>query len=69
MVHFMDGAAEKGDYKAIERWQVAAILMQGLRIMIPAVSFACNSSSVVTGALNSMPAWLTDGMSIGGGMV
>ena len=37
MVHFMDAAAEKGDYKAIERWQIAAILMQGLRIMIPAV--------------------------------
>ena len=65
MVHFMDGAAEKGDYKAIERWQVAAILMQGLRIMIPAVILCFVPAKVVTGALNSMPAWL----SVGGGMV
>ena len=62
MVHFMDGAAEKGDYKAIERWQVAAILMQGLRIMIPAVILCFVPAKVVTGALNSMPAWLSGGM-------
>ena len=68
MVHFMDGAAEKGDYKAIERWQVAAILMQGLRIMIPAVVLCFVPAKVVTGALNSMPAWLSGGMAVGGGM-
>lgn len=69
MVHFMDGAAEKGDYKAIERWQVAAILMQGLRIMIPAVILCFVPAKVVTSALNSMPAWLSGGMAVGGGMV
>ena len=69
MVHFMDGAAEKGDYKAIERWQVAAILMQGLRIMITAVILCFVPAKVVTGALNSMPAWLSGGMAVGGGMV
>lgn len=58
MVHFMDAAAEKGDYKAIERWQIAAILMQGLRIMIPAVILCFVPAKVVTGALNSMPACL-----------
>ena len=62
MVHFMDAAAEKGDYKAIERWQIAAILMQGLRIMIPAVILCFVPAKVVTGALNSMPAWLSGGM-------
>ena len=69
MVHFMDGAAEKGDYKAIERGQVAAILMQCLRIMIPAVILCFVPAKVVTGALNSMPAWLSGGMTVGGGMV
>ena len=69
LVHFMDAAAEKGDYKAIERWQVAAILMQGLRIMIPAVILCFVPAKVVTGALNSMPAWLSGGMAVGGGMV
>ena len=69
MVHFMDAAAEKGDYTAIERWQIAAILMQGLRIMIPAVILCFVPAKVVTGALNSMPAWLSGGMAVGGGMV
>ena len=69
MVHFMDAAAEKGDYKAIERWQIAAILMQGLRIMIPAVILCFVPAKAVTGALNAMPAWLSGGMAVGGGMV
>lgn len=69
MVHFMDAAAEKGNFKAVEFWQIAAICMQGLRIAIPAACLLVIPSDVVAGFLNSMPAWLTDGMSIGGGMV
>ena len=49
IVHIMDGAAEKGDFAAIEHWQLIAILMQGVRIAIPA--------------------WLSGGMAVGGGMV
>lgn len=69
MVHAMDAAAEKGDFKGIERWQILAILMQGVRIMIPAVALCFVSPEIVTSALNMMPAWLSDGMAIGGGMV
>lgn len=29
MVHFMDGAAEKGNIRAIETWHILAILLQG----------------------------------------
>ena len=43
--------------------------MQGLRIMIPAVILCFVPAKVVTGALNSMPAWLSGGMAVGGGMV
>ena len=60
-VHQMDAAAEKGSFKGVEAWHIIAICLQGIRIAIPA--------SAVSSALNSMPAWLTDGMSIGGGMV
>ena len=35
IAHAMDGCAEKGDFSGIERWQYAAILMQGLRIAMP----------------------------------
>lgn len=68
-VHQMDAAAEKGNFKGIEIWHIIAICMQGLRIAIPAAALLAIPASVVSNALNSMPAWLTDGMSIGGGMV
>ena len=65
----MDKAAEKADFGAIDLWQVVAILMQGVRILIPAVALCFVPSEAVTGALNAMPAWLAGGMTVGGGMV
>lgn len=69
MVHFMDAAAEKGDFKGIELWQILAICLQGVRIALPAAFLCFIPSSAVTAALNAMPAWLSGGMSVGGGMV
>jgi PTS system mannose-specific IIC component len=69
IVHAMDAAAEKANFAAIDRWQIIAILMQGLRIAIPAMALCLVPASVVTNALNAMPDWLTGGMSVGGGMV
>lgn len=43
--------------------------MQGLRIAIPAALLLVIPAATVQSALASMPAWLTDGMAIGGGMV
>ena len=69
MVHAMDAAAEKANFKAIDGLQIAAILLQGVRIAVPAAALCFVPADVVTNALNSMPAWLTEGMAIGGGMV
>ncbi|MCI9630808.1 PTS mannose/fructose/sorbose transporter subunit IIC [Thomasclavelia cocleata] len=69
VVHFMDNAAEKGNIRAIEMWQILAILLQGVRIAIPAAALCVVPASVVTNALNQMPAWLSGGMTVGGGMV
>ena len=69
IVHFMDAAAEKGNFRGIETWQIIAILMQGVRIAIPAVVLCYIPAEAVQAALEAMPAWLADGMSIGGGMV
>lgn len=69
IVHIMDKAAEEGSFRKIEIWQVIAICMQGLRITIPAAALLFIPSGVVRGVLESMPAWLTEGMTIGGGMV
>jgi PTS system mannose-specific IIC component len=69
IVHGMDRAAENADFRKIEILQWGAIFMQGLRIAIPAAALCVVPAEVVSNLLNRMPAWLTEGMSIGGGMV
>lgn len=69
VVHAMDAAAERSDFAAIERWQVAAIAMQGIRIAIPAAALCFIPAEAVTAALSRMPEWLSGGMAVGGGMV
>lgn len=69
MVHLMDSAAEKGNIRAMETWQILAILLQGVRIAIPAAALCIVPATVVTDVLNQMPAWLSGGMTVGGGMV
>ena len=68
-VHRMDAAAEKANFKGVEIWHIIAIAMQGLRIAIPAGALLFIPATTVQKFLTSMPAWLTDGMAIGGGMV
>lgn len=69
IVHGMDKCAETANYGGIERLQIAAILMQGLRIAIPAMALCAVPAEAVTSALNMMPDWLSGGMTVGGGMV
>lgn len=69
MVHAMDKCAETANFKGIDMWQILAICLQGLRIAIPAAALCIVPAATVTNALNAMPAWLTGGMTVGGGMV
>ncbi|WP_407370820.1 PTS mannose/fructose/sorbose transporter subunit IIC [Carnobacterium sp.] len=69
IVHLMDSAAEDGNFKRIELLHMAAVAMQGIRIAIPAAALLFIPAQTVQSFLESMPAWLTDGMAIGGGMV
>lgn len=69
LVHLMDGAAEKGDYRKIEIYQILGILLQGVRIAVPAAALCIVPAESVTSVLNQMPAWLSGGMTVGGGMV
>ncbi|ETY75190.1 PTS mannose/fructose/sorbose transporter subunit IIC [Lactiplantibacillus fabifermentans] len=69
IVHIMDRAAEEGSFGKIDMWQWIAICMQGLRIALPAALILAVGAGPVKAMLNSMPAWLTDGLAIGGGMV
>lgn len=69
IVHAMDACADKGNFRGVEAWHIVAIIMQGVRIAIPAAALCFIPSEAVMGALNMMPAWLNEGMTIGGGMV
>jgi PTS system mannose-specific IIC component len=69
VVHFMDAAAQEGNFRKVEFWQIAAICMQGLRIAIPAALIIAVGAGPVRDLLTSMPTWLTEGLAIGGGMV
>ena len=69
IVHFMDAAAEKGDFKKIEMWQIIAICLQGVRIAIPAALILAIGAGPIKTLLEAMPTWLTGGLAIGGGMV
>ena len=68
-VHFMDAAAKEGNIKAIEMWQIAAICLQGIRIAIPAGLILAIGAGPISSLLAAMPAWLTGGLAVGGGMV
>lgn len=69
VVHLMDKAAEEGNIRGVEMWHILAVGMQGIRIAIPAAALLFIPAHTVQSFLESMPAWLTDGMAIGGGMV
>ena len=48
---------------------IFAVCLQGIRIAIPAGALLFIPADTVRNFLESMPAWLTDGMAIGGSMV
>jgi len=69
IVHIMDAAAKEGNFRKIEMWQYIAVIMQGLRIAIPAGLILAIGAGPVKEMLTAMPVWLTAGLAIGGGMV
>ncbi len=69
LVHTADAAAKEGNIAAVERAHFIALLLQGLRIAIPAALLLMVPTETVQSILNAMPDWLKDGMAIGGGMV
>ena len=69
LVHAADKAAENGNIAGVERAHYLALLLQGLRIAVPAALLLAIPAQSVQHALGLMPAWLNHGMVVGGGMV
>jgi PTS system mannose-specific IIC component len=68
-IHLADAQAEKGSYAGVSFLHLFALLLQGLRIAIPAGIILAIPAAQVTAALNAIPDWLRSGLAIGGGMV
>jgi len=68
--HAADSAAERGSLRAISWIHVGALLLQAMRIAIPAVIVAISVGTAgVHALLNSIPEVVTSGLNIAGGMI
>lgn len=67
--HFADRQAEKGSVRDVEMANLIGLLLQGLRVAIPAALVIAVPANLVTNALNAIPDWVTGGLAVGGGMV
>ncbi|HEM3799700.1 TPA: PTS mannose/fructose/sorbose transporter subunit IIC [Streptococcus suis] len=62
LVHGADNAAKDANFAAVERYHLFALLLQGLRIAVPAALLLAIPAEAVQAVLESMPAWLSGGM-------
>lgn len=69
LIHMADSAAAKGSTSGVELAHLTALLLQGLRVVIPAALIIAVPVEVVQGALDAIPAWVTTGLSTAGGFV
>lgn len=68
--HAADSAAEKGNLTALSWIHVSALILQAMRIAIPATIVAVSvGTSEVQGILSSIPEVVTNGLNIAGGMI
>lgn len=69
VMHGADAAAERGDMRGIDICHLTVLLLQGLRCAIPAALVIAVPVEVVQSVLDSIPEWLTTGLSTAGGFV
>lgn len=68
--HAADSAAERGNLRALSWIHVSALILQAMRIAIPAVIMAVSvNTDAVHNILNSIPKVVTNGLNIAGGMI
>lgn len=69
MAHGADKKAAEGSFRGVELFHIGALMLQGLRIAIPAAIVLAVPAELVTNALNSIPGWLTGGLAVAGGFI
>jgi PTS system mannose-specific IIC component len=69
LIHRADHAAEKGDYKAIEKWHLLGMIPWGLSRFIPIFFGLYFGSTFVENIVAYIPEWLTNGLKTAGGIL
>lgn len=69
LAHAADKKAAEGSFSGVEFFHILALILQGLRIVIPAALILLVSENAVTSMLGAIPDWLTGGLSVGGGFI
>ncbi|MGJ0623127.1 PTS mannose/fructose/sorbose transporter subunit IIC [Xenorhabdus bovienii] len=68
--HAADKAAENGNLRAISTLHISALMLQAMRIALPALVVALSvGTSEVQSMLNAIPQVVTSGLNIAGGMI
>lgn len=67
--HYADKQAEEGNIRGVEMANLIGLLLQGLRIAIPAAAVLAVPAETVTAAIEAIPDIVTGGLAVGGGMV
>ena len=68
--HKADKYAEEANFRGIEMCHIGGLLLQALRVAIPALLVAMVAGTgVVTGALDAIPEVVTRGLQIAGGFI
>lgn len=70
MQHGADKASETGDLRAMDWLHIGSLLLQAMRIAIPAVIVALTvGTTTVRNLLNAIPDVITGGLNVAGGMI
>lgn len=67
--HYADRKAEEGDINGVASANIMALMLQGLRVAVPAGLILMVSAQTVTDALNAIPDVITGGLNVAGGMI
>jgi PTS system mannose-specific IIC component len=69
VAHAADKEADKGNAKGVAMCHIGALMLQGLRIAIPAAAMLAIPAEAVQAALEAIPSWITSGLSTAGGFI
>ncbi|WP_028263711.1 PTS mannose/fructose/sorbose transporter subunit IIC [Atopobium fossor] len=69
IIHLADHAAEQGNLSMLNSLHLFALLLQGLRILIPAAFVIAVPAEAVQAALEVIPVWVSGGLAAAGGFI